>query len=187
MKLYINFFIVILILASNTVAGDLLAAGSPAPDFKLPDANGQFHSLSDYKGNIVVLYFYPKDDTPGCTKEACNLRDNYKILQDNGIVILGVSYDNAESHQKFIAKHQLPFTLLSDTNKKVADLYGAKGGILGFIGAKRITYLIDKKGNIMHVFDNVDTGSHAEQILAFLKEQQPGKPGEMKKDTSTVE
>jgi thioredoxin-dependent peroxiredoxin len=168
------------IMVSLLFAGDLLPVGADAPDFALPDAQGQVHKLSDYLGKKVVIYFYPKDGTPGCTKEACNLRDNYQALQDRGLVILGISYDDAESHKEFIKEHNLPFTLLSDTDKKVADMYGAKGGLLGFIGAKRITYLIDEHGKIMHVFDDVDTGDHADQILAVLNEESTA-------DTSGVE
>lgn len=148
----------------------MLPAGSKAPDFTLQDAEGQRHQLSSYLGKKVVLYFYPKNNTPGCTSEACNLRDNFDILKDKGIVILGISYDSPESHKKFIEKHGLPFILLSDQKKKVADLYGAKGGILGFLGAKRITYLIDEQGVIMHRFDKVDASNHARQILSVLEE-----------------
>ncbi len=184
---YLKIFIYLIIISSYLTAGDLLPVGTKAPNFKLPDAYGEMHKLSDYIGHRVVLYFYPKDGTPGCTKEACNLRDNYEILQEKGIIILGISYDDAESHQKFINEHQLPFTLLSDLDKKVADLYGAKGGMLGFIGAKRITYLIDEKGEIMHIFKDVDTSGHAEQILSVLKKKLDSKEAEIKPDTTEIE
>ena len=154
-------------------AGDLLSAGQKAPDFTLFDFEGRAHSLSDYSGKKVALYFYPKDDTPGCTAEACNLRDHYSLLQEKGLVVLGVSFDDAESHQAFSQKYKLPFTLLSDPDKTTAEAYGAKrGGLLSFIGAKRITYLIDEKGFILHVFEDVKTKSHSEQILQFLKAHQ---------------
>jgi peroxiredoxin Q/BCP len=184
---YIKIFLYLVIMSSYLMAGDVLPIGTKAPDFELPDADGKMHKLSDYIGHKVILYFYPKDGTPGCTKEACNLRDNYEILQEKGIIILGISYDDAESHQKFIKEHQLPFTLLSDSEKKVADLYGAKGGILGFVGARRITYLIDENGKIMHVFKDVDTSGHAEQILSILKEKVESKEKEIKPDTTEIE
>jgi len=168
MYFYQMIFIFLGILISFVTAGDLLTIGTKAPDFELPDAYGNLHKLSDYRGKIIVLYFYPKNGTPGCTKEACNLRDNYEVLQKRGLVILGISYDDAESHQNFIEENQLPFVLLSDTEKQVSELYGAKGGMLGFIGAKRITYLIDESGEIMHIFDKVDTGAHSQQILEVL-------------------
>ena len=183
----LRIFIYLLMMTSYLIAGDLLPIGAIAPDFELPDAHGKMHKLSDYQGKKVVLYFYPKNGTPGCTKEACNLRDNYEALQEKGIIILGISYDDAESHQEFIKEHDLPFTLLSDKEKKVADLYGAKGGMLGFIGAKRITYLIDESGKIMYVFNKVDTGNHSEQILEILKEKDKSEKEEIKQDTTDIE
>ena len=184
---YLKIFIFLIMSLSYLIAGDLLPVDTKAPDFELPDAQGKMHKLSDYLGKKIVIYFYPKDGTPGCTNEACNLRDNYDVLLEKGLVVLGISYDDAESHQKFIKEHQLPFTLLSDTDKKVANLYGAKGGLLGFVGAKRITYLIDENGIIMHVFDKVDTGNHSEQILEVLKEKENSKKEEVKSDTTKIE
>ena len=172
----------VFLMLSYLTAGDLLLIGTDAPDFELMDARGKMHKLSDYMRKKLIIYFYPKDDTPCCTKEACNMRDNYESLQKENIVILGISYDDTQSHHKFSDKYQLPFTLLSDTEKRVADLYGAKGGLLGFIGAKRITYLIDESGKIMHVFDNVDSGRHSEQILEVLKEKDNTEP-----DTTSIE
>lgn len=180
-------FIYSLLITSYLLADDFLTIGSKAPDFELPDAQGKIHKLSDYLNSKVVIYFYPKDGTPGCTKEACNLRDNYKTLQEIGIVILGISYDDAESHQKFINEHQLPFTLLSDTKKKVSELYGAKRGLLGFIGAKRITYLIDETGYIMHVFDEVDSGNHSGQIIDVITERDKNNKTKATPDTSVIE
>jgi thioredoxin-dependent peroxiredoxin len=144
-----------------------LNSGDNAPDFTLKDYSGKNHSLSDYKGKMVALYFYPKDDTPGCTAEACNLRDNYKILSEKGIIILGISYDSPESHTQFIEKYSLPFVLLSDSDKKVAKLYYAEG----LITAKRITYLIDGQGKIVHIFDQVSTSDHAAQILEVIEKR----------------
>ena len=148
---------------------DMLTTGQPAPDFSLKDARGEIHKLSDYKGKIVVLYFYPKDDTPGCTAEACNIRDNYSELIKRDIVILGISFDDQESHQKFSEKYKLPFPILSDSEKNVARQYGAiRGALLSFVGPKRITYLIDEKQNVLHIFEKVDTKNHTAQILNLL-------------------
>ncbi|MHB2153793.1 thioredoxin-dependent thiol peroxidase [Calditrichota bacterium GD2] len=158
----------ILALSTLLFGGDILKTGSKAPDFELPDSEGKIHRLSDYRGKMVALYFYPKDFTPGCTAEACNLRDNYDALQKKGLVVLGVSFDKPEKHKAFKEKYQLPFPLLSDTTKNVADKYGAKGTFTGFLFAKRITYLIDEQGNVLHVFEKVNAGNHAQQILDFL-------------------
>jgi len=168
----IRIIILTILICSFSFGGDMLTVGEIAPDFELKDAEGKTHKLSDYKGKLVALYFYPKDDTPGCTKEACNLRDNFDALLEKGIVVLGVSYDDLESHKKFMEEYDLPFTLLSDAEKKVADMYGAKGGIFGFVGAKRITYLIDKEGKILHLFDKVNAGNHSQQILAVVEKHQ---------------
>jgi thioredoxin-dependent peroxiredoxin len=154
----------LLLLAGACAAQRGLKPGDAAPDFTLSDAAGQAHRLADYRGKTVVLYFYPKDDTPGCTREACNLRDNYAQLTERGLVILGVSYDDAASHKQFAAKYDLPFTLLADTEKKVAELYGVKGALY----ASRTTFVIGPDGKIVAVIDSVDTGAHAGQILAAL-------------------
>ncbi len=163
--------------ALSLVAAPQLKPGDAAPDFSLPDADGKIHTLKEYRGKIVVLYFYPKDDTPGCTAEACNIRDNYAELQKAGLVILGVSYDDASSHRKFAGKYKLPFPLLSDTKKEVAAAYGAKGTLTGFLVAQRKTFLIDKDGKILHIFNKVQTNDHTRQILDILKElhQSPDK------------
>ncbi|VVA43840.1 Peroxiredoxin Bcp [Candidatus Roizmanbacteria bacterium] len=138
-------------------------------DFSLPDQNGEFHKLSDYHGQFVVLYFYPKDDTPGCTVEACSFRDNQEKFSKNGIVILGVSKDTVVSHKKFAQKHNLRFTIFSDVEKKVIKEYKAWGvkKFLGrtYDGILRKTYLIDRDGNIVKVYDKVNPLTHAEEIL----------------------
>ncbi len=140
--------------------------GDEAPSIKLKDQNGEYRSLSEFEGKKVVLYFYPKDDTPGCTAEACSFRDGYSELQKAGIVILGVSYDSPESHQKFKEKHNLPFTLLSDEDKKAAKAYGTyRPG-----AAKRYTYLINEDGKIIHIFKEVDVNEHADEVLAIFQE-----------------
>lgn len=151
---------------------EMLKAGDIAPEFELKDSDGKIHKLSDYKGKIVVLYFYPKDDTPGCTAEACNLRDNYQALLEKNIAVLGVSYDDSSSHKAFREKYRLPFPLLSDTDKKTAELYGAKSGIMSIFFARRITCLIDVDGTVIYVFEDVNTKNHTSQILELLKEKQ---------------
>ena len=151
----------------------MLAKGDNAPDFKLLDQEGKLHKLADYKGKYIVLYFYPKDMTPGCTKEACNFRDDFSKYKKNNIVILGISCDNINLHKKFAEKHDLPFTLLADTNKEVVKAYGAWGKkkFLGreYEGINRITYLIDKKGKIIKVFPKVKVEEHSNEILEIFK------------------
>jgi thioredoxin-dependent peroxiredoxin len=143
--------------------------GSKAPDFKVKDQDGNPVSLSSFKGKKVVLYFYPKDMTPGCTAEACNLRDNYKLLQKQGYEILGISTDDEKSHRKFIEKEKLPFRLLADTDKAVHEKYGTwvEKSMYGrkYMGTARVTFVIDEKGVISEIIDKVDTKNHAEQIL----------------------
>ena len=140
-----------------------------APDFTAADQDGKVHSLKDYKGQKVVLYFYPKDNTETCTKEACNLRDNYAELKKKGIVILGVSADNEKSHKKFEKKYSLPFTLLADPDKKIINDYGvwAEKFFMGryYMGILRTTFLINEKGKIDHIIDKVESKNHAEQII----------------------
>ncbi|MCB0490284.1 MAG: thioredoxin-dependent thiol peroxidase [Cyclobacteriaceae bacterium] len=150
-----------------------LKVGQKAPDFKVNDQDGNPISLSQFKGKKVVLYFYPKDQTPGCTVEACNLRDNYKVLQKKGYEILGVSTDNEKSHQKFIAKQQLPFSLLADTEKKLHEKYGTwvEKSMYGrkYMGTARVTFVIDEKGVIEEIIEKVDTKNHTNQILGDAK------------------
>jgi len=146
-----------------------LQAGDKAPAFKAKNENGETVSLADFKGKKLVLYFYPKDDTPGCTAEACDLRDNYKLFQKQGYEILGVSPDNEAKHQKFIAKHELPFSLLADTDNVVATAYGTWGekSMYGkkYMGILRTTFVIDEKGKIEKVIEKVDTKKHTDQLL----------------------
>jgi thioredoxin-dependent peroxiredoxin len=146
-----------------------LTTGTPAPNFKTKDQDGKDVSLSDFKGKKVVLYFYPKDMTPGCTAEACSLRDNYKVLQKAGYEILGISSDDEKMHKKFIAKEKLPFSLLADVDKSVHHLYGTwiEKSMYGrkYMGTARVTYIINEKGIISEVIEKVDTKNHAEQIL----------------------
>jgi peroxiredoxin Q/BCP len=146
-----------------------LQAGDKAPAFKAKNENGETVSLANFKGKKLVLYFYPKDDTPGCTAEACDLRDNYKLFQKQGYEILGVSPDNEAKHQKFIAKHELPFSLLADTDNVVATAYGTWGekSMYGkkYMGILRTTFVINEKGKIEKVIEKVDTKKHTAQLL----------------------
>jgi peroxiredoxin Q/BCP len=146
-----------------------LTEGMPAPPFEGVDQNGNFIRLQDLRGRKVILYFYPKDDTPGCTKEACNLRDNYAALQEAGYTIIGVSADTIESHKKFAEKYNLPFSLLADPEKKIISAYQAWGKkkLYGkeYEGTLRITYIIDENGIISRIIKNVKPEQHASQIL----------------------
>ena len=164
-----KFLILFFIFIGYGCGGDDLKPGDKAPEFNLSDEAGKMHSLSDYRGKMVVLYFYPRDNTPGCTAEACNLRDNYSELLEAGIVVLGVNYENPESHRNFKNEHKLPFPLLADTTKNVADSYNAKSFLYGWMVPDRITYLIDEKGYILAVIEDVETDDHANQILGILK------------------
>ncbi len=154
----------------------MIKEGDAAPDFTVKDENGEEVKLSDFRGQKVVLYFYPKDDTPGCTKEACSFRDNFSTLTNENIKILGVSTDNEKSHRKFIAKYDLPFTLLADTDHAIADAYGSYGEkqFMGktYNGILRKTFLIDEDGKIKKVFDKVKVAQHADEVLkAFESEK----------------
>lgn len=146
-----------------------LNEGDKAPAFSANNQKGETISLANYAGKKLVLYFYPKDDTPGCTKEACSLRDNYKALLKQGYEILGVSPDNEKKHQKFIDKYELPFDLLADTDQAVANAYGVwvEKSMYGrkYMGIARTTFIIDEKGVISEIIKKVDTAAHAEQIL----------------------
>ncbi len=141
-----------------------LAVGTVAPDFTVKDTNGNTVKLSDFKGKTVVLYFYPKDDTPGCTKEAQGFRDSYPEYQGKDMVVLGVSTDDEASHQKFTEKYGLPFQLLADVDGAITKAYDVDGG--GY--AKRVTYIIDAESKISQVFDKVNTSTHAQDILATV-------------------
>lgn len=150
-----------------------LKEGQAAPDFTAADQDGNTVSLNQFKGKKVVLYFYPKDDTPGCTAEACDFRDNYQGLIAKGIVVLGVSVDDEKSHQKFATKHSLPFTLIADTDKKIVEAYGVWGekNMYGkkYMGTNRKTFLVDEEGNISHIITKVDTKNSTAQVLELLK------------------
>lgn len=152
----------------------MLKEGDKAPDFSSKDQNGNDVSLSDFAGKRVVLYFYPKDDTPGCTKEACSFRDADEVFREKGITVLGVSTDNEKSHQKFISKYQLPFDLLADVDKKIVEDYGVWGekSMYGkkYMGTFRKTFLIDDS-KIVKIFEKVDVAKHADEVLAAFGEK----------------
>ncbi len=148
------------------------AEGDPAPDFRLPADDGKTYSLKDLRGQKVVLYFYPKDDTPGCTKEACSFRDNLARVRSKGAIVLGVSKDDLESHAKFRKKYSLSFPLLSDPEGKVLEAYGVwkEKNLYGkmFMGIERTTYVIDEGGRVKKVFPRVKVDGHVDEVLAVL-------------------
>jgi peroxiredoxin Q/BCP len=147
--------------------------GSAAPDFKLQDQNGKWHTLADYRGKWVTLYFYPKDQTPGCTTQACEFRDNIFAFREANAVILGVSVDDVESHKKFSEKHGLPFPILADSTKDTAKKYGVLKSYLGTMElAKRDTFLIDPQGRIVKHYADVDPKGHSQLVLKDIKELQ---------------
>lgn len=145
-----------------------LSVGTPAPDFAVQDTHGQTISLNNFRGKTVVLYFYPKDDTPGCTKEACSFRDNYSAYQGKDIVVLGVSADPVTSHQKFTNKFNLPFPLLADTEGQIIQAYGVAKEGSDRLTASRVTFVIDPEGMITQVYTKIDTANHAQDILKAL-------------------
>ncbi len=153
----------------------MLKEGDKAPDFTAKDQDGKTVKLSDYKGKRTVLYFYPKDDTPGCTKEACSFRDADDVFNAKGIKVFGVSTDDEKSHRKFISKYQLPFDLLADTDKKIVESYGVWGekSMYGkkYMGTNRKTFLIDENGKIAKIFDKVNVAEHADEVLTAFGEK----------------
>jgi len=161
--------VVALALAPGGSATDQPSVGSQAPEFELPDQTGQLHSLEDYREQWVVLYFYPKDETPGCTTEACEFRDNIFAFRDLNAQILGVSLDDVESHKEFAEKHSLPFPLLADTDGSTSDAYGVKTRMFGMKVAKRQTFIIGPDGNIARHYETVKPDAHSAEVLADLK------------------
>ena len=152
------------------IANDQVSVGVPAPEFELPDQDGQLHSLEDYRDQWVVLYFYPKDETPGCTTEACEFRDNIFAFRDLNAQILGVSLDDIASHKAFAENHGLPFPLLADVEGLAAAAYGVKTRMLGMEIAKRQTFIIAPDGTIARHYEKVDPKKHSTQVLADLAE-----------------
>lgn len=153
-----------------------IVVGAVAPNFSLPDQAGKTHSLSDYQGQWVLLYFYPKDDTPGCTTEACQIRDQFAEFNQQGIVVLGVSGDSPESHTKFVKKFSLPFTLLADTKKAAVQQYGVWGekNMMGkkYLGIRRASFLINPQGTIAKIYESVKPDGHAAEVLREIKNLQ---------------
>lgn len=151
----------------------MLKLHQKAPSFSLQGQDGVTHTLKQYVGKKVLIYFYPKDDTPGCTTEACNFRDNYKDLSDAGLVILGVSKDNVKSHKKFAEKFDLPFPLLSDEDGQMCEAYGVWGmkKFMGreYMGISRMSFLIDEKGNIAKIYDEVKPKEHTQEVAKDIK------------------
>lgn len=151
----------------------MIKTGNKAPEFKLADQNGEVHTLKQYLGKKVLLYFYPKDDTPGCTTEACNFRDGYKDFEKLGLVILGVSADSVKSHKKFAEKFDLPFPILSDEEKVVCEAYGVWGKkkFMGreYMGISRTSFLIDEQGKIEKVYEDVKAKEHAGEVKEDMK------------------
>lgn len=149
-----------------------LKEGDQAPGFTANDQNGNSVSLSDFKGKDVILYFYPKDDTPGCTAESCSFRDNYEELLSKGFEVIGVSVDDEKSHMKFVNKYQLPFTLISDVDKSIVEDYGVwvEKNLYGkkYMGTARRTFIIDKEGMIKKIIDKVDTKNSSQQVLQLV-------------------
>jgi len=147
-----------------------LQVGEKAPLFEAKDQNGNVVKLTDFQGKKIVLYFYPKDDTPGCTAQACSLRDSYDAMLARGYVVLGVSVDNEKSHKKFAEKYQLPFPLLADTEHQIVEAYGvwAEKSMYGktYMGTVRTTFIIDENGVIQEIISKIDTKNHAEQVLS---------------------
>src|ERR1044072_9340244 len=152
----------------------MVKEGTTAPSFKTTDANGEPVNLKDFRGKKVVLYFYPKGDTPGCTKEACSFRDSFSKFKKRGIEVFGVSLDSEKSHQKFIDKFSLPFRLLADTDRKLSDSFGTYGEkkFMGrtYMGNNRMTFLIDEKGKIKKIFSKVKPEDHADEVLSAFNE-----------------
>ena len=155
--------------SSLGIANDSVSVGSAAPEFELPDQEGQLHSLEDYRDQWVVLYFYPKDETPGCTTQACEFRDNIFAFRDLNAQILGVSLDDVESHKAFAENHGLPFPLLADVDGAAATAYGVKTRMLGMEVAKRQTFIIAPNGTVAKHYAKVDPSEHSKQVLADLE------------------
>jgi len=178
MVLALSLFVALLATAHVGATGELPAVGTEAPTFKLTTNEGNVASLSDFKGKWVVLYFYPRADTPGCTIEACSFRDSFKRVKNIGAVVLGVSPDTAQAQKKFVDKYDLPFTLVADADKKICNAYGViqEKNMYGkrVMGVARTTFIIGPDGKIKHIFEKVKPEGHAEEVLNWLKEAQKG-------------
>jgi peroxiredoxin Q/BCP len=166
-----------MIVAAGAVAQDSPGVGDMAPAFRLQDQHGKWHSLDDYRGKWVVMYFYPKDNTPGCTTQACDLRDNIFAFRDLGAVILGISVDDVASHKSFAEEHGLPFVILADADKQVTTRYGVLTKFLGMMElARRDTFIIDPQGRIAKHYMKVDPSNHSAMVLEDLKKLAAAQP-----------
>ncbi len=175
LKLFLYCFVLMIAILgyrSYAYGSQGLSIGDDAPGFTLNDANGKVHALSDYRGQFLVLYFYPKNDTPGCTKEACHFRDDMTQLENLGAKIVGVSVDDSASHKQFAEKYHLPFPLLADTEGLVAEKYHALTHLFFFKIAKRHTFLINPQGKISKIYTSVNVSNHSQQIIDDLKQLQ---------------
>ena len=159
----------ILLVSRMAQAGEVPKVGEAAPDFNLPDQHGQMHTLHEYAGKWLVLYFYPKDDTPGCTQEACAFRDDLHQLTELGAQVVGISVDDSNSHAEFAKKYHLPFPLLADKTTEVAQHYGVLLNMILIKVARRYTFLIDPQGRINRVYDKVETSRHSREIIEDMK------------------
>jgi peroxiredoxin Q/BCP len=162
-------FLLTTLLSAPLLAGEPPAVGSDAPAFKLPDQNGEWHALEDYRGQWLALYFYPRDDTPGCTTEACNFRDNIYAFKAIGAAVVGISVDDVESHKEFSDKYKLPFTILADENSETAKSYGVLKDYKLVKLASRQSFLIDPDGKIVKHYADVDPDKHTDEVLTDLK------------------
>lgn len=163
------------LLAATAYAQESPTVGAAAPKFRLPDQSGKWHALDDYRGKWVVLYFYPKDNTPGCTTQACDFRDNIFAFRDAGAVILGISVDDVDSHRSFSEEYSLPFAILADSDKKVTTAYGTLTKYLGVVElARRDTFIIDPQGRVAKHYVKVDPRGHSEVVLADLRQLTTG-------------
>lgn len=161
--------ILFILLSTPVVAGEPLMAGSDAPSFNLQDQNGDWHKLEEYRGQWLAIYFYPKDDTPGCTKEACNFRDNIYAFKAIDAAVVGISVDDVESHKKFADKYKLPFTLLADSDNTTATAYGVLKDYKLLKLASRQSFLVDPEGKIAKHYADVDPDTHTGEVLADIK------------------
>lgn len=174
-KLFITIYLFACLTMFNFSSAEPVEIGRPAPGFQLTDQLGKTHTLNDYKGRWLVLYFYPKDDTPGCTKQACAFRDDYRTISAQNTQVLGISVDNQASHAKFAQKYQLPFPLLADKNGLIASRYQSLTSLGPLKLAKRHTFIIGPAGNVQMIYRKVDVNNHSRQVLSALKKLQAEK------------
>ena len=166
--------LLVITMSFSTIASDAPSVGSDAPAFNLQDQNGDWHKLEDYRGQWLAVYFYPRDDTPGCTTEACNFRDNIYAFKAIGAAVVGISVDDVESHKEFSDKYKLPFTILADSDNETSNAYGVLRDYKLIKIASRQSFLIDPQGKVAKHYDDVDPDTHTDQVLADIKEFMAG-------------